>query len=64
VPEWKKAIKKGNFSPVKKWMTENVHSKGNLYDPADLVKEVTGDNLTVKPFISYLERKYARIYGF
>ncbi len=64
VPEWKKELKKGNFTHVKKWMIENVHSKGNLYDPADLVKEVTGDNLTVKPFISYLEKKYARIYGF
>jgi len=41
-----------------------VHQKGDLYAPADLVKEVTGQNLTVKPFISYLERKYSKIYGF
>jgi carboxypeptidase Taq len=63
-PKWKKELKKGNFQPVKKWMVENVHSKGNLYDPADLVKEVTGENLTVKPFIAYLEKKYGKIYGF
>ena len=63
-PEWKKELKKGNFIPVKSWMTENVHSKGNLYDPADLVKEVTGENLTVKPFIAYLEKKFGKIYGF
>jgi carboxypeptidase Taq len=63
-PTWKKELKKGNFGPVKKWMVENVHQKGDLYDPADLVKEVTGENLTVKPFILYLERKYGKIYGF
>ncbi len=63
-PAWKKELKKGNFTPVKSWMIENVHSKGNLYDPADLVKEVTGESLTVKPFIAYLEKKYSKIYGF
>ena len=59
-PTWKK----GNFHPVKNWMIENIHSKGNLYDPADLVKEVTGETLKVKPFISYLEKKFGKIYGF
>jgi carboxypeptidase Taq len=63
-PAWRKELKKGNFTPVKSWMIENVHNKGNLYDPADLVKEVTGESLTVKPFIAYLEKKYAKIYGF
>jgi carboxypeptidase Taq len=63
-PTWKRELKKGNFQPVKGWLVENIHSKGNLYDPADLVKEVTGENLTVKPFINYLEKKYAKVYGF
>ncbi len=64
VPPWKKELRKGNFQPVKGWLVENVHQKGNLYDPADLVKEVTGENLTVKPFIAYLAKKYGKIYGF
>ncbi len=36
----------------------------DLLDPADLAKEVTGENLTVKPFIGYLEKKFGKIYGF
>ena len=64
VPGWKKEIKKGNFTPVENWLIENIHSKGKLYDPADLVKDVTGKNLTVKPFIDYLEKKFGKIYGF
>ncbi|MGD0803864.1 MAG: carboxypeptidase M32 [Candidatus Bathyarchaeia archaeon] len=64
VPTWKKELKRGNFQPVKNWLVENIHQKGDLYDPADLVKEVTGENLTVKPFIAYLNKKYGKIYGF
>jgi carboxypeptidase Taq len=64
VPTWKKELRKGNFQPVRSWLVENIHAKGNLYDPADLVKEVTGENLNVKPFISYLKKKYGKIYGF
>ena len=64
VPNWKKGIRKGDFAPVKAWLVENVHSKGHLYDPADLVKQITGRSLTVKPFISYLDEKFGRIYGF
>jgi len=38
-------------------------SKGNLYDPADLVKNVTGKDLDIAPFIKYLERKCRYVYG-
>jgi len=64
VPGFKKELRKGNFQPVKSWLTENVHRKGDLYDPADLVREVTGERLTIRPFISYLEKKFGKIYGF
>jgi carboxypeptidase Taq len=63
VPEWRAAVRKGDFGPVKNWLAENVHSKGNLYDPADLVKVVTGEELTIGPFISYLDEKVASVYG-
>ncbi len=63
-PGWRKEIRRGNFQPVKKWLVDNIHAKGNLLDPADLAKEVTGENLTVKPFIGYLEKKFGKIYGF
>ncbi|MCX6651550.1 MAG: carboxypeptidase M32 [Methanomassiliicoccales archaeon] len=64
VPQWRKGLRHGEFDPVLQWLRTNVHSKGDLYDPADLVKEVTGKDLTITPFMKYLERKMARIYGF
>ena len=51
-------------SSVMGWLVENVHRHGNLYDPADLIKNVTGLELTVEPFLSYLDDKYSKLYGY
>jgi carboxypeptidase Taq len=64
VPGWRKALKRGEFKPVGDWLARNVQNKGNLHDPPDLMKEVTGEKLTVKPFLSYLDKKYSKIYGY
>jgi carboxypeptidase Taq len=61
-PNWKKEIKKGNFEPTRKWLVENIHQKGNLHDPTDLIKNVTGERIKVQPFINYLEKKFRSIY--
>jgi carboxypeptidase Taq len=64
VPDWGQRIEEGSFSEVKDWLTENVFRYGNLYDPEDLVKHVTGRGLVVKPFMDYLDAKYKAIYGY
>jgi carboxypeptidase Taq len=46
---------------VKQWLVSNVHSKGNLYDPGDLVRVVTGQDLTIEPFLTYLDEKCNRL---
>ena len=61
---WKDAVKSGNITVVKGWLVENVHKHGNLYDPADLIKKITGRELTVEPFLSYLDDKYSKLYGY
>ena len=42
---------------------DNIHSKGNLYDPADLVKVVTGEGLDHRAIPAYLNEKVDRTYG-
>ena len=59
-PSWRSELAKGNLSTIRKWLTNNIYSRGNLYDPADLIKKATGTELTVKPYLSYLEEKYQR----
>jgi len=64
LPGWRKGIAEGSFKETKQWLTDNVYGHGNLYDPEDLVKEVTGRGLEVKPFIDYLDEKFKAIYGY
>ncbi|MDH5754780.1 MAG: carboxypeptidase M32 [Candidatus Bathyarchaeota archaeon] len=64
LPYWRKQIAKGNFQNIKQWLIKNVHSYGDLYDPADLIKKITGQELNVKPYINYLNEKYSKLYGF
>ncbi|MCF2137618.1 MAG: carboxypeptidase M32 [Candidatus Thorarchaeota archaeon] len=64
IPDWQTRIPSGEFAHIKSWLVENIHSKSALYDPADLVKHVTGKDLEAKPFLRYLEEKYSNLFGF
>jgi carboxypeptidase Taq len=64
LPTWKTSIRAGDFAPVKDWFVTNIHTKGDLYDPVALVKIVTGNDLSIEPFIEYLNKKFGGIYGF
>jgi len=62
--DWREPISKGDFRNVKQWLVKNVHSYGNLYDPADLIKIITGKELAVDPYLNYLHDKYSKLYDF
>jgi len=64
LPKWRKQVEKGIFSPVKNWLIKNVHSYGDLYDPPELIRKITGKELNVKPYLNYLNEKYSKLYGF
>jgi len=64
IPNWRDQIAKGNFQDVKRWLIENIHNRGNLYDPAVLIKKITGEEINVKPYLEYLDRKYSWICGY
>jgi carboxypeptidase Taq len=64
IPNWRGLLKKGDFNSIKQWLTKNVHSQGKLYDPMDLLKKITGDEINVKHYIDYLNAKFSELYGF
>lgn len=63
LPEWNNTIKEGNWAPILDWLKENIHGVGSIYTPADLLKRVTGEKLSAKSFINYLENKFSNIYN-
>ncbi|UCD95970.1 MAG: carboxypeptidase M32 [Candidatus Bathyarchaeota archaeon] len=64
IPDWKTQISQGNFGNVKNWLVKNVHEHGDLYDPAILVKKITGEEMNFKPYLGYLENKFSWVYKY
>jgi carboxypeptidase Taq len=64
IQDWRSQLAQGNLENVKGWLVKNVHRHGDLYDPAKLIKKITGKKLDAKPYLEYLEEKYSALYGF
>lgn len=63
IPDLSERISKGDLLVVKDWLKENIHKYGSIYTPAELLLKVTGEPLTAKYFIDYLNKKYSEIYA-
>jgi len=62
--DWRNQVAQGNLKNIKGWLVKNVHSHGDLYDPADLIRRITGNELDAEPYLQYLQEKYGKLYGF
>jgi carboxypeptidase Taq len=56
-------ICQGQFNTLHTWLKDNIYTYGSKYTAPELIKKVTGGELTVKPLMRYLETKYSDIYG-
>ena len=54
---------RGDFTPLREWLRDKIHSHGSRYLPKDLVKKVTGEDMNPRYLIEYLERKYGTLYA-
>ncbi len=62
IPSLADQIAAGNFDELRNWLGENVHRHGRKYTPAELVKRVTGSDLTAANYIAYIKAKFSDIY--
>ena len=49
---------RGEFAPLLEWLRKNIHARGSLYRPRDLVRAVTGKDLDARYLLAYLEEKF------
>ncbi len=54
---------RGEFQPLRDWLREKIHRHGQHYSAAELVKQVTGRELSSTPLLAQLRAKYGEIYG-
>jgi carboxypeptidase Taq len=64
IPSWRVQISKGVFQEVKSWLIKNIYHYGNLYDPQDLMKKITGERINIQHYLNYLDRKYSNLYEY
>jgi carboxypeptidase Taq len=54
------AVAQGDFQPLLAFLRRTIHNLGCTLWPRDLVREVTGEDLSPRPFLRYLEEKFTR----
>jgi len=63
LPNHDEDMRAGNFTPLLQWMRENVHVRGSIVTPAELIEEATGHPPSPDDFVEYLREKVERLYN-
>lgn len=62
MPDFDMKLSRGEFLPIRDWLNTKVHRFGRTYSARELMRKVTGSDLSAMPFLSYLDKKYTSIY--
>ena len=57
-PNWKERIASGDLLFIKQFLLENIHRFGRQYSPAELIKKISGQDLSPIPYMNYLKEKF------
>lgn len=63
IPDLEAQMTRGDFLPLKDWLTRNVHAHGMRYGAAQLCEKLTGKPLSADPLMRHLEGKLRPLYG-
>jgi carboxypeptidase Taq len=54
LPGLDEQLEAGEFAPLREWLREHVHRYGRTFEPRELLRRVTGEELQVDPLVDYL----------
>jgi carboxypeptidase Taq len=61
-PEINDQIKTGEFGTLYGWLKENIYQHGHKFTTSELIERVTGDSLSIAPYVRYLREKLGGLY--
>jgi carboxypeptidase Taq len=61
-PTWKEKVEAGDLLFIGSWLKSEIHRYGREFTPQELIVKVTGKQLTEKPYLNYLNRKFGALY--
>jgi len=53
---------RGEFTPLRDWLRENIHRQGRRFSATELLQHVTGESLSSEPLMAHLRSKYGLLY--
>tara|TARA_B110000263_G_C15310532_1_gene512859 strand:- start:152 stop:1654 length:1503 start_codon:yes stop_codon:yes gene_type:complete len=62
LPNHDEQIRNGDFAPLLEWMRKNIHSRGSIVEPSELIEEATGSPPSPDDFVRYLQDKVEYLY--
>lgn len=62
LPDFDANLSAGNLLPIKEWLNENIHQHGMRYRAEELLERISGNRLSVQPYLNYLTEKYHDLY--
>ncbi|MEA5523141.1 carboxypeptidase M32 [Limnoraphis robusta] len=62
-PEIPVEIERGNFQRLQDWLKLNIYQHGRKYTAQELLERVTGNGLSIDPFMNYIRNKYGYLYN-
>ena len=51
-------LKAGKIKDITKYLNENIHIYGGVYNSFEVIKRLTGKEVSAKPLINYFKKKY------
>lgn len=64
MPHMESEFSKGNFYDLRRWLCVKLHQWGSMLRPDELIKHATGEPLSSKAYMAYLNTKYRELYQF
>jgi carboxypeptidase Taq len=63
IPDLPEQFTQGEFGALLDWFRDKIHRHGRKFTANELLQRVTGaDNIDARPYLAYVQRKYAEIY--
>jgi carboxypeptidase Taq len=61
-PEIPDEMRQGRFGNLLNWLINNVYRHGRKYTAPELVRRITGGDVSIEPYVHYLRNKYGELY--
>lgn len=55
-------VRRGDFEPIRTWLRDEIHQHGQRYTTPELLRRVTGDDLTADYYIDHVTEKFTDLY--